>query len=70
MKLLRWLQHLRFLFETGFSVLNLDFSPIRGPEGNIEYLVFLSKSSNKELNVNVEDINNVVNKSHSELSGE
>lgn len=28
----------------GFDVLNLDFSPIRGPEGNIEYLLHLEKS--------------------------
>ena len=28
----------------GFKVLNLDFSPIKGPEGNIEYLVHLQKS--------------------------
>ena len=30
----------------GFTVLHLDFSPIKGPEGNIEYLLHLSK--NKE----------------------
>lgn len=28
----------------GFSVLDLDYSPIRGPEGNIEYLIYLEKS--------------------------
>ena len=28
---------------TGFCVLNLDYSPVRGPEGNIEYLLFLQK---------------------------
>lgn len=27
----------------GFSVLNLEYSPIKGPEGNIEYLVHLQK---------------------------
>ncbi len=27
----------------GFSVLHLDYSPIRGPEGNIEYLLHLKK---------------------------
>ena len=27
----------------GFSVLNLEFSPIKGPEGNIEYLAHLKK---------------------------
>ena len=29
--------------EIGFTVLGLDFSPIRGPEGNIEYLLHLRK---------------------------
>ena len=27
----------------GFEVLGLDYSPIRGPEGNIEYLLFIQK---------------------------
>ena len=27
----------------GFTLLNLEFSPIRGPEGNIEYLLYLKK---------------------------
>ncbi|WP_026835097.1 TlyA family RNA methyltransferase [Eubacterium xylanophilum] len=31
-----------------FSVLNLDYSPIKGPEGNIEYLIYL-ENSNQEL---------------------
>ena len=29
--------------ESGFTVLGMTFSPIRGPEGNIEYLGFLEK---------------------------
>lgn len=33
-----------FCLENGFDVLNLDFSPIKGPEGNIEYLIHLKKS--------------------------
>ncbi len=60
----------KFAYETGFSIFNLDFSPIRGPEGNIEYLVFLSKSIDKVLKVSNDDINDIVEKSHSELSGE
>ena len=32
-----------FAMELGFSVLHLEFSPIKGPEGNIEYLVHLKK---------------------------
>lgn len=27
----------------GFKILGLDFSPIKGPEGNIEYLIYLEK---------------------------
>ncbi len=59
-----------FAYETGFSVLNLDFSPIRGPEGNIEYLVYLSKTTDKKLHISEAEINTVVQKSHSELSGD
>ena len=29
----------------GFEVKNIDFSPIKGPEGNIEYLIHLKKSA-------------------------
>lgn len=32
---------------TGFEVLNLDFSPVKGPEGNIEYLLHLRKNMEK-----------------------
>ncbi|KMZ54736.1 TlyA family RNA methyltransferase [Dorea sp. D27] len=34
---------IRYAMSIGFAVLNLDFSPIKGPEGNIEYLVHLEK---------------------------
>lgn len=30
-------------YDTGFSVLGLDFSPVKGPEGNIEYLMYIEK---------------------------
>ena len=32
------------LAKNGFDVKNLDFSPIKGPEGNIEYLMHIEKS--------------------------
>ncbi len=31
--------------ENGFAVLGLDYSPIKGPEGNIEYLMHLKKGA-------------------------
>ena len=33
-----------FALETGFSISGLTFSPVKGPEGNIEYLIYLKKS--------------------------
>lgn len=38
------LEHITgFANSMGFAVRGLDFSPIRGPEGNIEYLMYLRK---------------------------
>ena len=31
-----------FAFDNGLNIIGIDFSPIRGPEGNIEFLVYLS----------------------------
>lgn len=42
-----------FAIENGFSVLGIDYSPIKGPEGNIEYLMLIQKSENPE---NLSDI--------------
>ena len=36
-------QFLEFFPSAGFTLLGLDYSPIRGPEGNIEYLAWLKK---------------------------
>lgn len=37
-----------FTAASGFEILKLDFSPIRGPEGNIEYLMYLGKAAQGE----------------------
>lgn len=37
-----------FAYKTGFNVLNLDFSPIKGGEGNIEFLVHIEKPADSE----------------------
>ena len=34
-----------FAQSIGFALLNLEFSPVKGPEGNIEYLLHLQKMS-------------------------
>ncbi|MEE3357072.1 MAG: TlyA family RNA methyltransferase [Lachnospiraceae bacterium] len=34
-----------FALTSGFEILGLDFSPVKGPEGNIEYLIHLRKTA-------------------------
>lgn len=35
--------------ESGFTLLGLDFSPVKGPEGNIEYLCYIKKTEKPEI---------------------
>ena len=50
----------------GFRTLHLSYSPIKGPEGNIEYLLHITKDESRE---NEEfDIRALVEESHSALS--
>ena len=41
----------------GFNILNLDYSPIKGPEGNIEYLLYLENGNRDETGEIKTDIN-------------
>lgn len=52
--------------ENGFSVCGLQFSPIKGPEGNIEYLIYLEKS-NKPIVADCVNADELVNQSHEKL---
>lgn len=52
------------LQKENLNVISLSYSPIKGPEGNIEYLVYFSKDKNKESSFNIEDVEKVVNESH------
>lgn len=58
---------LRFALENGFSVCGLDHSPIKGPEGNIEYLIYLERSETPELIPGVPAVGEVVKASHAAL---
>lgn len=57
---------IKLALENGFSVMGLQFSPIKGPEGNIEYLIYLNKSQEPVVS---DDVNakELVNMSHTEL---
>ena len=50
--------------ENHFTVLGITYSPIRGPEGNIEYLGFLRKSKEPDAAV---DLQTIVEASHTAL---
>ena len=47
---------LEFTKEIGFSVKGLDFSPIKGPEGNIEYLMYIKKDDAESAEFDVADL--------------
>lgn len=64
-----------YALSIGFEVLNLEYSPIKGPEGNIEYLLYLQNRQETD-NDKIEpvyfndencNIENIVNQAHNEL---
>ena len=57
-----------FVLEQGFKVLNLDYSPIKGPQGNIEYLIYIEKSNESE-SLLTRTPEEIVKQSHEVLSG-
>ena len=56
-----------YIEKKGLNILNLGFSPIKGPEGNIEYLVYFTKNSELESEYVFENIKQVVDKAHEKL---
>lgn len=62
--------------EVGFNCLGLNYSPIKGPEGNIEYLLYLKKVSNTDRDdeeeirqgIQYDVIETLVSKAHEHLS--
>lgn len=64
---------LTFAGENGFEPMNLHYSPIKGPEGNIEYLVHLRKDggedkADKDRREGTLDVASVVEQAHASLS--
>ena len=56
-----------FALENGFSVLGLTLSPVKGPEGNIEYLIYLERSEAPSQGEQVPSAQQVVEESHRAL---
>lgn len=58
-------QAISYALENGFSVLGLDHSPIKGPEGNIEFLMYVKKQGDAQ--PSQEEIASVVEQAHQNL---
>ena len=56
-----------YALENNLRILNIDFSPIKGPEGNREYLIYLKKSNEKQEDFDFNLIDEIVNTSHIDL---
>ena len=60
-----------FVDDLGFEICGLDYSPVKGPEGNIEYLIYLKKSLEPaSVHRHSYDIHALVAHSHEELNRE
>ena len=60
---------LDYASEIGYTVCGLDYSPIKGPEGNIEYLAYLEKGDGETADKSPDEsmILRVVDEAHSRL---
>ena len=58
---------IEFLKNENLNILGVGYSPIKGPEGNREYLVYFSKDNDKESNFELDDVERVIEESHKEL---
>lgn len=54
-----------FAKQEGFGIAGLDFSPIKGPEGNIEYLLYMTMGNDDA--ISTEYVHDLVGKSHGDL---
>ncbi|MGN2369434.1 TlyA family RNA methyltransferase [Clostridium cagae] len=58
---------IEFLKNENLNILGVGYSPIKGPEGNREYLVYFTKDDEKESNFELDDVERVIEESHKEL---
>lgn len=56
-----------YVVSIGFHVLNLEYSPIKGPEGNIEYLIHIRKETEGKKEEAVDAVQ-IVEAAHASLS--
>lgn len=57
-----------YALSIGFAIKDITFSPIKGPEGNIEYLIHLKKNREENAASKLPDLTAVVDEAFEELS--
>ena len=58
----------RFAVRAGFEVRGLDFSPVKGPKGNIEYLMYIHKGEERVPAGTGAGFRELVDRAHEELN--
>lgn len=56
-----------YLSNENLNILDLSFSPIKGPEGNMEFLIYFTKNADIISQFSIEKIRQVVDMAHGEL---
>lgn len=59
---------INFAKDNALKIKGLQYSPIKGPEGNIEYLLYITKDLKYEEEFNIEEVEKVVNLAHNSLN--
>ena len=58
-----------YCIDADLNVTDLSFSPVKGPEGNIEFLIKIEKS-NDSATIEIQNIERIVLQSHHDLDGD
>lgn len=51
----------------GFDIMNIEYSPIKGPEGNIEYLMYIQKVAGEGKILHDKNVKELVDEAHGSL---
>lgn len=61
------LKIVNFIYKSNLKIKGLQYSPIKGPEGNIEYLIYFTKDQNYIESFSMDSIKEIVEQSHGNL---
>lgn len=59
-----------FLRESNINIIDINYSGIKGPNGNIEYLIYFTKDTTKLNSFHISSVSNIVKDAHEKLNSE